>query len=175
MSFTEVASLDADVVVALGKKDKSGNPYPKQAEGYYLGARTVENKRGPSQIFFLQTVKGNLGIWSTTDLARKLAQVPVGTMVRITSTGTKTVPTGEMYTYKVEIDSSNAIEVSAAAANTTSNADGGFNSDADEEYIDEGLDTSEDEEAEALANAAAEAAARKAKVQSMLAKRNTKN
>src|ERR1700722_4366039 len=112
MGFKEVQSLDADVTVALGKADKeTGKPYPKTAEGYYLGKRTVENKRGESQLHFLQSalaygdlglkVGQNLGIWGTTDLNRKLSEVKPGTMVRVTSTGTKPTPNGDMYTYRV--------------------------------------------------------------------------
>lgn len=124
MAFQEIASLDADVTVALGKTDKkTGKPYPKQAEGYYLGTRKVENKRGECDLHFLQTQKGNLGVWGTTDLNRKISQVRPGTMVRITSTGTKPTPNGDMYTYKVESDKTNTIEVDNTAvefADTTS-------------------------------------------------------
>jgi hypothetical protein len=114
MGFTEVASLDADVTVALGKINKeTGKPYPKSAEGYYLGSRKVESARGDSYLHFLQTSKGNLGIWGTTDLNRKIGAVKPGTMVRINSTGKKPTPNGDMYTYKVEQDSSNIIDVTA--------------------------------------------------------------
>lgn len=113
MPFTEVASLDAEVTVALGKKDKNGKPYPKQAEGYYLGSRNVESKRGESKLHFLQTSEGNLGIWGTTDLNRKLGAVNPGVMVRISFTGMKATPNGDMYCYKVEQDKSNSIEVAS--------------------------------------------------------------
>jgi len=115
MAFKEVSSLDADITIAIGKVNKeTGKPYPKQAEGYYLGSRKVENKRGESTLHFLQTPKGNLGVWGTTDLNRKLGAAPVGAMVRVTSTGTKATPNGDMYTYKVEVDSDNSIEVAAS-------------------------------------------------------------
>src|SRR5271169_2495266 len=109
MAFREVASLDAKDTVALGKKDKQGNPYPKQAEGYFLGSRKVDSSRGDSVLHFLQTSDGNLGVWGTTDLNRKLGQVTPGAMIRITSTGTKETPKGEMYTYRVEVDKDNTI------------------------------------------------------------------
>lgn len=125
MGFTEVNSLDADVTIALGKVDKeTRKAYPKQAEGYYLGKRVVENKRGESQLHFLQSaiaykdfglgVGQNLGIWGTTDLNRKLSSIAPGAMVRITSTGTKPTPNGDMYTYKVEADNDNRIDVGTA-------------------------------------------------------------
>ena len=165
MGFQEVSSLDADVVVALGKKDKTGKAYPKQAEGYYIGSRTVENKRGESKIHFLQTPKGNLGLWGTTDLNRKLGQVPVGTMVKVTSTGTKRTPNGDMYTYKVEQDLDNTIEVAtltAGEANETYEDAGTVDNGSTVDYD----DTETDEDAEQAAALAA--AERKAKVDAML-------
>ena len=132
MAYQEVQSLDADVCVALGKTDKkTGKPYPKQAEGYYLGNREVESARGDSKLHILQTAKGNLGVWGTTDLNRKLLQVTAGVMVRITSTGTKPTPKGDMYTYKVESDPSNSIDVATAPAYTP-------NTDEDDNYGQEG-------------------------------------
>lgn len=56
MGFKEVASLDADVTVALGKKDPNGKPYPKQAEGYYLGrarAPTTWSSPSPANLLIL--------------------------------------------------------------------------------------------------------------------------
>jgi len=132
MAFKEVSSLDADITIAIGKVNKeTGKPYPKQAEGYYLGSRKVENKRGESTLHFLTFgsdnpavvrefkalglgIGQNLGVWGTTDLNRKLGAAPVGAMVRVTSTGTKATPNGDMYTYKVEVDSDNSIEVAAS-------------------------------------------------------------
>ena len=161
MGFKEVSSLDADVTIALGKKNKeTGKPYPKQAEGYFLGSRIVENKRGESKLHFLQTPEGNLGLWGTTDLNRKLASVPTGTMVRITSTGTKPTPNGDMYTYKVELDSSNTIEVDTAPTYTESEDDSA-NDEEEENEVDE----------DALA---AELAAKQAKVQEILNRAKSK-
>jgi hypothetical protein len=135
MGFKEVASLDADVTIAIGKTNKeTGKPYPKSAEGYYLGTREVKSKRGDSQLHFLQTSKGNLGVWGTTDLNRKLSSVPAGTMVRITSTGTKPTPNGDMYTYRVEADGDNVIEVAAQEPSDDSNDHDSADTDAYEGY-----------------------------------------
>ena len=167
MSFQEVSSLDADVTVALGKTDKkTGKPYPKQAEGYYLGNRVVKNKRGDSTLHFLQTGKGNLGVWGTTDLDRKLAQVAPGTMVRITSTGTKATPNGDMYTYKVESDKTNTIEVAADESSAPSYSD-----TSDE--VDSNTYSHEEDDAEAYsAPAAALTASRKADVEALLKRKS---
>lgn len=156
MAFQVVASLDADVTVALGKKDKkTGKPYPKQAEGYFLGSRTVESKRGENKLHFLQTAEGNLGIWGTTDLNRKLSQVPAGTMVRITSAGTKPTPNGDMYMYKVETDADNTIEVSAATESEgTDNSGSGVDED-DGSYAE-----ADEDDSQAAALLAAEKAAK---------------
>ena len=164
MAFKTVQSLDADVTVALGKKDKkTGKPYPKQAEGYYLGSRTVDSKKGESKLHFLQTAKGNLGVWGTTDLNRKLAQVIAGTMIRITSTGTKPTPNGDMYTYNVEQDSEQTIEVNVDSG-AAAYSDEDENDSSDAGYSD---DDSE-EDSYAAAAEVESAAARSARVQELL-------
>lgn len=171
MAFKEVTSLDAEVTVALGKTNKAtGKPYPKQAEGYFLGSREVENKRGKSSLHFLQTPKGNLGIWGTTDLNRKLGQATVGSMVRITSTGTKPTPNGDMYTYKVEIDSDNSIEVETQQASSGSD----YSSENTEQDADESdYNESVDEDVQALA-VDAQRAERQAKVRAALNSKSRK-
>lgn len=167
MAFKEVSSLDAEVTIAIGKKDKkTGKAYPKQAEGYYLGSRQVESKRGNSFIHFLQTENGNLGVWGTTDLNRKLGAAPLGSMVRVTSTGTKPTPNGDMYTYKVEVDADNTIEVAnlTAGSSTAGNEAYDDQDSLDEDGNEDNNVTEEDDTAAQLA-AAAE---RKAKVQALL-------
>lgn len=169
MGFQEVSSLDADVTVALGKVDKrTGKAYPKQAEGFYLGNRQVENRKGKSTLHFLQTAKGNLGVWGTTDLNRKLGQVRLGSMVRVTSTGTKSTPNGDMYTYKVEVDKENSIEVQAVESNEVSSSSS---------YQDADDDNGGDDDDDALANATStmSAAERKARVDAMLKSKSAKN
>lgn len=174
MGFKEVSSLDADIVVSIGKRDrKTGNQGPKQAEGYYLGSRQVKSNRGESFIHFLQTPEGNLGVWGTTDMNRKLKQVPPGTMVRITSTGTRPTPNGDMYTYKVELDKENTIEVGSTEVYETSESqDSEYSSD--ESYNSYDSDEAEDDLSISVANAnvGASAATRKARVAAIL---NSKN
>lgn len=163
MAFKEVASLDADVTIAIGKVDKkTGKPYPKQAEGYYLGRRSVESKRGDSIIHFLLTENGNLGVWGTTDLNRKLAQAAPGTMVRITSTGTKATPNGDMYTYKVEADAANTIEVCFDTPVSS------YPEDEDEEEVEYEEDPEEEAAYAPSAPTVTSVAERKAKVEALL-------
>lgn len=162
MSFKEVSSLDAEVTIALGKTDrKTGKPGPKQVEGYYLGSRKVATKKGESKLHFLQTSAGNLGVWGTADLNRKLGAVVPGTMVRATSTGTKPTPRGDMYTYKVEVDETNTIEVSASEDSASYAQNDSDDDSAEAVAYDD--DANEDEAQAMLA-----AAERKAKVEALL-------
>ena len=142
MAFKTLASLDADVSVAIGKTDKkTGKKGPNSAEGYYLGSRKVNTKKGEATLHFLQIPEGNLGVWGTTDMNRKLSMVRPGTMVRITFSGMKETPKGDMFTYKVEVDVDNTIEVEAAdeARYSPNEVDGDDansegESDADDDY-----------------------------------------
>src|SRR5258708_3017373 len=116
MAFKVLASLDADVSVAIGKTDKkTGKKGPNSAEGYYLGSRKVMTKKGEATLHFLQTPEGNLGVWGTTDMNRKLSSAQPGAMTRITFVGMKDTPKGPMFSYKIEVDAENTIEVEAAA------------------------------------------------------------
>lgn len=168
MAFKELASLDAEVTTALGGRNKkTGKNNPTEAEGYYLGSRKVETKIGVANIHFLQTAKGNLGVWGKADLDRKILAVTPGTMVRITQSGMTPTPRGDMYKYKVEVDTDNTIEVSAAAEPTVT-ATAYDDGDDDSSY-----EASEDEEDtyEAPAPAAKpqmSALERKAKVDALL-------
>lgn len=120
MSFKEVQTLDADTTISLGGVDrKTGKKRPTQIEGYYLGKREVDSpksKSGKASLHFLQTSKGNIGVWGKTDLDRKLDAVAPGTMVRATFTGMQGTPNGEMYKFKVEADESNTIDVADLSA-----------------------------------------------------------
>lgn len=119
MAFKEVNDLSCDVTIALGgTSKKTGKANPTSITGYYLGSRTVEDKKkksGISYIYALQTPKGNVGVWGKTDLDRKMAAVPTGAMIRVTQSGTTPTPNGDMYKFKVEVDQDNTIDVGPAA------------------------------------------------------------
>lgn len=185
MGFREVASLDADVVTALGGKQKNGKANPRSVEGYYLGFRMVENKRsktGESKLHFFQTAKGNIGVWGKTDLDRKLVSVALGTMTRATFDKMKACPgKNDMYLYKVETDTENVIEVADLPDNQESQSDGGEPDSTEPEYEQEeetDVDADEppvDELPPARAARPQQAAptpdaARQAKVQALLSK-----
>jgi len=144
MAFKEVVALEADVTIALGGINRKTNKKnPTEIEGYYLGKRAVEDKKkksGVSYIYFLQTNKGNVGVWGKTDLDRKLMSVTPGQMIRITAAGTVPTPNGDMYKYKLEVDPDNTIDVSNLASETVNEAadETVDNGDADEESEDTG-------------------------------------
>lgn len=147
MAFKTVSSLDADNTVSLGKRDKkTGKLGPNSAEGYYLGNRVVQTNLGPSTLHFLQTPKGNLGVWGSTDMNRKLGAVDAGTMVRITAAGERPSKKGNpMKVFTVEFDTENTIEVQVSAsqpAEDVNNNDTGYGTDGS------GGDGSEDESTE---------------------------
>lgn len=120
MAFKELQSLDFDIVISLGGQDKkTGKPNRQQIEGYYLGSKSVEDKKkksGKSYIYGFSTPTGSVGVWGKTDLDKKMSNAIVGAMTRVTATGTRPTPNGEMYTYKVEVDADNTIAVELVSA-----------------------------------------------------------
>lgn len=177
MAFKEVQSLDADNTTALGGfNKKTGKKNPTNAEGYYLGTRQVDSPRsksGKSALHFLQTPKGNLGVWGKTDLDRKLSNVPAGTMVRITQSGTVPTPNGDMYKFKVEVDPDNTIEVAAPESAAFSGSEEDDNYASPEETEDYGQDEYQAEEAGQIA--ALSALERRAKVEALLKGKGKRN
>ncbi len=183
MAFKTVNSLDADVTVSVGgfnKKTRKDNP--TRVEGYYLGYKTVadnKKKSGISYIYFLQTPKGNVGVWGKTDMDNKMKTVTPGAMIYIKFDKMVPTPNGEMYKYEVGVDEDNTIEVSTPATNNVSASASSetdtFGSDGETEYSTTD-DNDEDarQEAEALLAAQEAAAARKAKVDALLNKSKTK-
>lgn len=170
MSFKEVASLDAEVTISLGGVNrKTGKKNPTSIEGYYLGSRVVESKKGDSKIHFFQTSKGNVGVWGKTDSDRKLNGVTPGTMTRISFDKMQATPNGEMYKYKVEVDGDNTIDVGGISSQAlVDSATGEFESEDNGYSSDE--DTSDDSESLPY-GASNNAAERAAKVQSLLGKK----
>lgn len=174
MAFRELTSLDADTTISLGgynKKSKKENP--TRVEGYFLGSKDVPSKLSKSgfcKLHYLQTPKGNVGVWGKADLDRKLSQVTPGTMIRATQDGTKPTKNGsDMYLFKVEVDNDNTIEVnineSAPAAVYTADVDDSTDND------DTDTDDNDSYTTPAVNNVpAAVAADRKAQVAALLAK-----
>ncbi len=170
MGFKELQTLDADNVIALGGKNKkTGKSNPSSVEGYYLGNRKVDSKKsknGFAYIHFFQTPKGNVGVWGKTDLDRKLLGVEPGTMVRATFAGMKPTPNGDMYTYKVEQDTDERIEVDLASNNTESESTSEEEGRGEEEEAEE-----EQEEETPPAMSASSRASRRDEVKNLIGKR----
>lgn len=177
MSFKEVLDLDCETTVSLGgfnKKTRKENP--TQIEGYFIGSKEIPSKMAKSgfnKLHIFQTEEGNIGVWGKTDLDRKMGSVPAGAMTRVTQSGTKPTPYGDMYKFKVEVDETNTIDVSAVTAPVA--AASGY---ADDGYEDSEVGA-EDEVAELeeapparpvrpTRAAAAPDAARQARVQALL-------
>jgi len=171
MAFKEVSDLNPDTTISLGGTNRKTNKTnPTEVEGYYMGSRKVDDnkkKSGFSYIHVFQTVKGMLGVWGKTDMDRKVIEVQPGTMTRVTSTGTRPTPNGDMYVFKVAIDDTNVIEVL-----------GSVNKQEPEDSDEDGTDTYESAPAfngnEGISDtnfsASAEQAAKKARVQALLNK-----
>lgn len=184
MSFKEITSLDADNTVSLGGRNKkTGKANPTSAEGYFLGTRQVnspKSKTGTAAIHFLQTPKGNLGIWGKTDMDRKLSNVTPGAMIRISFDKMVPTPNGEMYKFKVEVDASNTIEIDLQS-NATADTGAGYGDDgtdatgSDNDEDDAAEATSRYEEEEVSQSAALSALERKNKVQALLNKGKARN
>lgn len=169
--FKEVQDLSPDVTTAIGGiNGKTGKKNPSSLEGYYLGKRVVEDSKkrtGKAYIYVFQTDKGSVGVWSKTDLDRKMNAAVVGAMTRITCTGTTPTSKGDMYKYKVELDTDNSIEVTGAETGDQENS---FDSEQHSEgstFQESEDDSGDTDNAGALELAAAE---RKAKVQALLNK-----
>ena len=173
MAFKEVSDLSADTTIALGgfnKKAKKDNP--TQVEGYYLGNRSIpdrKKKNGMSYLHFFQTSSGNVGVWGKTDMDRKLLAVTPGTMTRVTFDRMVDTPNGEMYKYKVAVDSDNTIEVASTNLSTGSGANSGTTTG--ETWHDEG-DEEEEEETRSTQDSAS--SAREARVKELLNRGKTK-
>lgn len=176
MAFKSVIDLDAAVTVSLGSKDKKTT-----MEGYYLGAKTVADKKkksGTSKIYIFQTEAGNVGVWGKTNLDQKMLSVIPGTMTRVTQDGMRKTPNGDMYLFTVEVDNDNTIDVGAlatAATTATSEAEEveEEGTEAEEEPEEETEENADEAEA-ALVAAQAEVAKRRVKTMALLNKNKSK-
>lgn len=177
MAFKTVVALDADTTISLGGVNKkTGKKNPTSAEGYYLGSRQVpstKSKSGFDTLHFLQTPKGNLGVWGKTDLNKKLATVTPGNMIRMSFS--KMVPTknGDMYSFTVEFDAENSIDVSNLESAPEVEAADDLDAFVDDTAAEEYDDTEVEEEAPPVRRSAsptAGSAERAARVQALLGK-----
>lgn len=188
MAFVEITDLNCEVTTALGGRNKTtGKANPTKIEGYFLGSKSVESRKaktGFAKLHIFKTEDGNVGVWGKTDLDRKLSSAVPGTMIRVTQNGMVPTPNGEMYKYKVEVDSANTLEgytYTPAAASVSSyeeSADSYTSTDTAEAFsADEEEILDEVAPAKAVAPkrvATTPDAARQAKVQALLNGHRTK-
>lgn len=147
MAFKEVSELSAEVTISLGGvSKKTGQKNPTKVEGYYKGFKTVPDKKkksGTTNIYFFDTAKGPLGVWGKTDLDNKMGSAVLGAMTRITQSGMRETPNGEMYVFKLEVDHENTIDVGLIASKATpavaiqESEPSGYDSSESEEILDE--------------------------------------
>lgn len=127
MGYQEIADLDCDVTIQLGGiNKKTGKKNPERIEGYFIGSKVVDNaksKTGNSKLHIFQTQKGNVGVWGKTNLDFKLGQAKPGLMTLVTFSGMKETKNNPMYTYKVQQDKTNFIEVAAPSDTENTGAD----------------------------------------------------
>lgn len=137
MAYKEVADLNPDNTISLGGTNRKTNKKnPTEVEGYYLGSRTVEDKKkknGVSYIHVFQTPKGTIGVWGKTDMDRKILTLTAGVMTKVTFDRMVNTPNGEMYKYKVATDDDNTTEVGGAGNAAQSFSSAGEDAGGEEE------------------------------------------
>lgn len=176
MAFKKVVDLNPDRTISLGgfnKKTKKDNP--TEAEGYYLGNKTIPDTKKPNgltYIYAFQTKSGVLGVWGKTDLDRKMQGVPLGTMVRIKQNGMQATKNGEMYKFEVAYDPDNTIEVDTpsgyAVAGGVVAGDSAENGDEEDADFAEIESSFEEEEAYSPPSRVVASASNKEKVAALL-------
>lgn len=140
MAWESVPTLECSKSYTCG----DGPEMVKSLEGYYLGARKVAsemNAAGFTLLHVFSTPDGNIGLWGKTNLDSQLTSVTPGTMTRVVFTGMR-APTKKgrkpSYTYKVDRDKANTIEVDFGSASTIKAADDGVEYDDPEDADGEG-------------------------------------
>lgn len=113
MSYKTHVDLRCDTTIVLGGTDKNGKPFPKQVEGYYLGAKDVTGSFGEAKLHIFQTGTGSVGVWGKTDLNHKLTLKRVGEMCLVTFKGMSNPQKGRRpaYLYELKYDDENRIDV----------------------------------------------------------------
>lgn len=193
MAYKQKIDLVTDRTIQLGGNNSKGQPNPTSVEGYYLGHKLVESDYGPGKLHFFQTAEGLVGVWGKTNLNRIMTDDHRGQMCLVTFTGmAKPVKKGRRpaYTFSLQYDDENTIDVSGISINPTETADaaesttetssGGY----DDESIEDSFEAEEEYEAPVAAPAprsvvtnrptATPNAAQQAKVQAILAKQRAK-
>lgn len=141
MAFEKLVDLSTDDAVSLGGVNKkTGKVNPTTITGYFIGSRQVDSpksKTGKAALHVFQTEKGNIGVWGKTDLDNKLERAVIGALTRVTFIGMKETKNNPMYTFSIEIDRDNVIDVgSVGTATSDASSEGGY-SDDEPSYGDE--------------------------------------
>lgn len=140
MAYKKKVELRTDTAITLGGTDESGKVNQTKVEGYYLGSKTIESDFGPGKLHIFQTEKGNIGVWGKTHLNSLLSAELAGMMVLVTFEGMqKPAKKGRRpsYSYSVQYDEDNKIDVSGISATEDS-------ATQDDTYSDDQYDSSDD-------------------------------
>lgn len=182
MAYKTKVELTANTTITLGGvNEATGKANPTSIEGFYLGSRVTPDKGyGPGLLHFFQTPTGNVGVWGKTRLNNLLTSDVKGQMCLVTFMGMGTKVKGKRppYTYKLQHDEDNVIDVTGLDLSEVQEEVAGDESDQDAIYdddrpVDTEPPTDEVQAPRAIAPprpAAAPDAARQAKVQALLNK-----
>jgi hypothetical protein len=101
---------EVELTPAIKLADHKG----KTLTGYYIGKRKVETKTesGESLLHLFQEKDGTeIEIWSFEQLKRKLAKVPLGSLVKMEYTGTEKDGDRSIHQVKVYYDEKDKINI----------------------------------------------------------------
>lgn len=140
MAMKKVSDLNAETTF---KFEKPGQTF----EGYYLGSKKVNTNMGQSTLQIFQTDKGNVGVWGSADIDRKLSAVPVGSYTEIAYLKKTKLDGGRtMKKFDVGYDDENTIEVSSAPINTSPGSRDESEDDAEDQEVEQDYSSDESEE-----------------------------
>lgn len=141
MGYQTKLDLRTDTTIALGGS-RNGKPNPTRIEGYYIGAKAVDTDYGPAKLHIFQTSEGTVGVWGKSNLDRLLTGDHKGQMCLVTFEGMGKAQKGRKppYTYKLQYDADNTIEVGGVDVNTVLDQEDDVNADEEYEEIDPGAE-----------------------------------
>ncbi len=114
MAFQEVQALNAKKYITLGGTDKkSGEVYPSEIEGYFLGTKEKEGMYGQAFTHFFKTKFGVIGVNGKTQLNQKLEMVKPGVRTRVIYEGLHKQGVKSFHNYSVAFDTEDTIPVAS--------------------------------------------------------------
>jgi hypothetical protein len=121
MAFKPLESSSSKSLGEKFKFQKAGDVLT----GYYLGSETIEINGEPATKHNFKTGSGLVSPLGTADLNRRLADVPEGTMTRVTYKGKVSVRNNKlkksymMNSFEIEVDEDDVIALGAPTSEKT--------------------------------------------------------